>query len=103
MYICFNDTIFSVFSFNIEFSSYGRYDFNMSLYAGLLSRTADINITPKVWGRVEGSMKVGDAIFATVVIDGVLLNASLPLNIKQDHSQWPLLARWAQDLILLDC
>ena len=75
----------------------------MSLYAGLLSRTADINITPKAWGRVEGSMKVGDAIFATVVIDGVLLNASLPLNIKQDHGQWPLSARWKRVLILLFC
>ena len=79
--------------FSLAFSTYGRYNVNMSLYAALLSRTTDISMTPEVWGRVEGSMKVGDALFATVVIDGELLNASLPLTINQDHSSWPLSAR----------
>ena len=65
----------------------------MSLYAALLSRTVDINITPEVWGEVEGYMKVGDAIYATVTIDGMLLNGSLPLTINQDYGTWPLSAR----------
>ncbi len=66
----------------------------MSLYAALLSRNININVTPEVWGEVEGYMKVGDAIYATVNIDGLLLNTSLPLTIDQDYGSWPLSARY---------
>lgn len=53
----------------------------------------NVDVTPEVWGRVEGSMTVGDAIFAKVDIDGGLLNTNLPLTIDQDHGSWPLSAR----------
>lgn len=52
----------------------------------------NIEITPEVWGKVQGSMRVGDAIYALVDIDGSLLNVSLPMTISQNSGSWPLSA-----------
>ena len=58
-----------------------------------MAGTIDITVTPDVWGKVEGSVRVGDAIYATVDIHGVLMNTSLPLAIDQKYGSWPLTAR----------
>ena len=76
------------------FSSFGQYNTNISLKANLLSRHVEVGVVPEVWAKVEGDMKVGDAIYATVDIQGQLLNTSLPLTIIQDYGNWPQLARY---------
>ena len=52
-----------------------------------------MSLTPQVWSSVNGSMRVGSATFALVVIEGTLIDATLPLTMKQNFSTWPLVAR----------
>ena len=85
------------------FSSFGQYNTNISLKANLLSRHVEVGVVPEVWAKVEGDMKVGDAIYATVDIQGQLLNTSLPLTIVQNYGNWPQLARYIMYTCMYMC
>lgn len=92
MVCIFNSFCYNYLFFSTGFHSYGQYSVDASMHTALLSRNMDIKVTPEVWGKVQGSMRVGDAIYALVDIDGSLLNVSLPLTINQNAGSWPLSA-----------
>ena len=75
------------------FTSSGEYVTNVSIHSGLLSRKSRVEVTPHVRGTVEGSVKVGEAVYAKVAIQGQLLDATLPMTLVEDYSSWPLVAR----------
>ena len=71
----------------------GSYQLNYSHAARLLSKTTDLLVTPSFLARVEGSVRVGSTVFATVDLEGVMLETVLPLVLSQDADAWPLSAR----------
>ena len=71
----------------------GWYQLNHSLTAGLLSKTLDLSVTPSLLARVQGSVRVGTTVYATVELQGSMLETSLPLTLRQEADSWPLLAR----------
>ena len=83
-----------MFFFNIAFTSTGHYQTNISIDAHFLSQNVEVNVTPNLWARVDGSMKVGNALYATVQIQGVLVDTTLPLTLNQNFGSWPLVARY---------
>ena len=44
---------------------------------------------------VNGSVKVGNVMYALVDINGTLLDSTLPLTITQDFNHWPISARYS--------
>ena len=80
-------------SFIAAFTSTGHYMTNFSFESQLLSEEVEVRLSPQVWSSVNGSMRVGSATFALVEIEGTLVDATLPLTIKQNFSTWPLIAR----------
>ena len=83
-----------MFLLNIAFTSTGHYQTNISINAHLLSQNVEVNVTPNLWARVDGNMKVGNALYATVQLQGVLVDTTLPLTLNQDFGSWPLVARY---------
>lgn len=75
------------------FLASGEYVTNVSINSGLLSRKSQVQVTPHVRGTVEGSVKVGEAVYAKVDIQGTLVDATLPMTLVQDYGNWPLVAR----------
>ena len=75
------------------FTASGEYATNVSIHSGLLSRKSQLDITPHVRATVEGSVKVGEAVYAKVEIQGQLMDATLPMTLVEDFSNWPLVAR----------
>ena len=71
----------------------GSYQLNYTQVIGLLSKTFDLSVTPSFLARVQGSVRVGSTVFATVDLEGVMLETSLPLELRQDAASWPLTAR----------
>ena len=65
----------------------------MSMRAGLLSKQFEVTTTPYVQARMHGSARVGGATYATVTLQGNLVESSLPLSLVQDFGQWPLVAK----------
>lgn len=53
-----------------------------------------MNVTPQVWSEVNGNVKIGNAVYAIVEINGTLLDCTLPLSIEQDFNHWPLSAKY---------
>lgn len=87
-----SNTNYILFLF-VAFTSTGHYKTNFSFDSQLLSEEVEVSLTPQVWSSVNGSMRVGSATFALVVIEGTLIDATLPLTMKQNFSTWPLVAR----------
>ena len=42
---------------------------------------------------MQGSVRVGGATYATVAVQGNLVESSLPLTMVQDFGKWPMVAR----------
>lgn len=87
------DSMVIFLSFTTDISVVGAYQLNYTLDIGLLSKTCDLSMTPSFLARVQGSVRVGSTVFATVDLEGVMLETVLPLELRQDAASWPLTAR----------
>ncbi len=78
----------------------GAYQLNYSTTARFLAKTFDLSVTPSFLARVQGSVRVGSTVFATVDLDGVMLETVLPLTVLQDAASWPMVARYVCTYII---
>ena len=76
-----------------DFRAVGDYQLDYSLDFSLLSNQATVSITPSLASRAHGFVRTSGLQYATVSLDGSVLEASLPLNLWQDFQTWPLTAR----------
>ena len=86
-------TGFSWYLVSSDFRAVGDYQLDYSLDFSLLSRQATVSVTPSLASRAHGYKRMGGRQYATVTLEGTMLDASLPLTLWQDFLQWPLTAR----------
>ena len=79
-----------------DFHGVGDYELSYSLDMSLLSRQATVSVTPSLSSRAHGYMRTsgGGVQYATVTLEGTVLEASLPLTLWHNFLEWPLTARY---------
>ena len=77
-----------------DFRAVGSYELDYSLDFSLLSRRASVSLTPSLVSRAEGYVRTDGVLYASVTLEGSILEASLPLSLQQNFLEWPLTARY---------
>ena len=77
-----------------DFRAVGDYQVDYSMDFSLLSRQATVSLTPSLASRVQGFVRTSGVQYATVSLEGSVVETSLPLSLWQDFQKWPLAARY---------
>lgn len=77
-----------------DFRAVGDYELQYSVDVSLLSGRSSVSVTPSLVSRAEGSVRTEGIVYATVTLEGSVLEASLPLTLWQNFYNWPLTARY---------